>query len=154
MNLIAGFIEMLLPIFGKDFGDKLGSRLVGLLFAFSAVVANAEVLITQNTTISDSSLDGQDVVVDGAGVALTLASGHSYNLASLHLRNGSTLTAGLPLSESDGPIDVVITGSLEIEAGSAIDLTGKGHTFASNQSNHSAGTHGGIGGNHSGYPSN
>ncbi len=82
---------------------------------------HTEVILTESRdlTASDTSLAGESVVLDGA--TLTLSGAHEF--ASLRITRGGKLThppgvAGATLR---------VTGDLVIEAGSAIELDGKGY---------------------------
>lgn len=116
----------------------------------AALIGRGAVTIDTNTAVlaGDGSLEGQEVVVDAA--TLTLGGAHTF--ASLQLINGAVLThepatAGQP----DRAIRLTVTGNVTVDAGSLIDVTGKGYAEATSPGAGALGSYAGGGGGHGGH---
>ncbi|WP_139271161.1 Ig-like domain-containing protein [Atopomonas hussainii] len=105
---------------------------------YEFTVAPAELLIKNNTNISelDSQHDGKQLIVDGA--TLTLAGAHYYD--SVVVRNSGVITS--PVSQR-----VSITAEeVEVDATSRIDVSARGQLGNASIGNYSGGSYGGAGG--------
>ncbi len=98
---------------------------------------------------NDSSYDNQAITVDGC--TLTVDGTHSFT--QINLINNAVLTHSGPDDALRNPLDITITGDALIEAGSRINLSGKGYTAGNgpgkgeDASNYAGGAgHGGNGG--------
>jgi hypothetical protein len=112
------------------------------------VRASSTVSSDRSVGSGDTSLDGQDIVVDHA--TLTLAGSHTF--ASLQLVNGAVLThEQANAGQLERAIRLVISGNLSVDASSRVDASGKGYRDLGTPG---AGTHGawsGGGGGHGGH---
>jgi len=106
-----------------------------------------EVVITQPTTItaSDTSFDGKSIVVDG--VSLVIDGAHTFQ--SFRIINGGVLTHATATSAEAAKL-VLTVDSLEIDATSRIDVSGKGLGPSAEVTGRSGGSYGGRGGDESG----
>ncbi|MBE0540564.1 MAG: Ig-like domain-containing protein, partial [Verrucomicrobia bacterium] len=110
------------------------------------------VTFTNAVTISDTNTtyDGQDIVVDGATV--TINGWHSFN--SVLLTNGAVLTHSPCTTTNTHKLDLVVTNAIVISTNSRIDVSGKGYltrrtsgnTTMGGATGSSGGSYGGLGG--------
>lgn len=109
----------------------------------------AAVTLTEARSLpaGDSSLDGQDIIVDAA--RLTVAGSHAFT--SLQLRNGAVLSHPAAVSgQAENAIRLTITGDLVIDAKSRLDVTGLGYGEATSPGAGTRGDYAGAGGGHGG----
>ncbi len=106
-----------------------------------AVFNNAyciELLAATTISATNSSYEHQDLIVNGT----TLTIDGSHQFSSIQLINGAILTHSL-----SAPARLeIITSTFFVDAGSRIDLTGKGHLPTSAVTGASGGSYGGLGG--------
>lgn len=130
---------------------NLLSPLTGTLaLALAAVLPlQAAVTITSNQFIgpTDTTLDGQEVIVSGA--ALTVSGSHT--LASLSLVNNATLNhPAAPAGQADHAVRLTVTGNVLIDAQSRIDVSGGGYAEITSPGYGGEGSYAGGGGGHGG----
>ena len=90
-------------------------------------------LATKFTTYSatnDNALSGTSgvsgTVINGSATLVGKPGGANYYLSSLTLKNGDTLT----VNNTNGPVNIYLTGALEAKNGSAINVTGSTLDFS------------------------
>jgi len=81
------------------------------------------VTFTNDTTISDTSYDGQDIVISGCTV--TADGAHSFN--SVQLLAGGILTHPATTATQEYSLQLTIAGDLVVGTNSAIDVSGQGY---------------------------
>jgi hypothetical protein len=83
------------------------------------------VVIAQDTTIgpSDLSFENTVFIIDGA---LTVTIDGVHRFASLTLRNGALITHPLATATGISKLDLTVDGTLQVDATSKIDVTGRG----------------------------
>lgn len=110
----------------------------------------AQVTIVTDTFLGDgdTSLDGQEVVVDRA--TLTVAGWHTF--ASLQLVNSAVLTHEPAVAgEPERAARLTVTGALVVDATSRVGVTGKGYAQPDSPGAGSMGEFAGGGGGHGGH---
>lgn len=124
----------------RSYQTSLRYILISCLANF-AVFNNAYCIeLVAATTISatNSNYENQDLIVNGT----TLTIDGSHQFSSVQLINGAILTHSLSASTRLE----IITSTFFVDAGSRIDLTGKGHLPTSAVTGASGGSYGGLGG--------
>ena len=102
--------------FNGELGDKFASPL-------SYVVADT--VFTSPVTISesDTSYDGQNIVIEGTTV--TIDAPHNFN--SVQLISGAVLTHSANTATETHELDLNVTEQVIVDSSSKIDVTGKGY---------------------------
>lgn len=125
--------------------------LLGSLWLWTMAPAGlAQITIATDTFVAagDTSLDGQDIVVDHA--TLTVEGPHTFS--SLQLVNSAVLThEPAAAGEPERAVRLTVTGNLTVDAASRIDATGKGYAQADSPGAGSKGNYAGGGGGHGGH---
>ena len=121
-------------------------NLVSILTPLSA--GAAVTIFTNDTVISDTRYDEQDIVVSGCTV--TADGAHSFN--SLQVTNGGTLTHPATTANQEYSLHLTIAGALVVDASAAIDVSGKGYLPGYTLGNTTqGGCVGNAGGSYGGY---
>jgi len=96
------------------------------LFA-ATLPASAQTWITSSLTLSESntSYDGLDLVISGAGVTVAMDGPHAFN--SLLLTDGAVLTHSPCTETSTHKLDLTVTNAIVVSTDSRIDVSGKGY---------------------------
>ena len=102
----------------------LANRLVSTTSTTETILANAPAQIDSDTTIAatDHQFDGRTLQVNGR--VLTVDGLHQF--ANLILVNGAVLTHSPSTATAMGKLDITVTGVLQIDATSRIDVSGRG----------------------------
>ncbi|MCZ6877434.1 MAG: hypothetical protein O7G29_04760, partial [Acidobacteria bacterium] len=146
----------------------LASRLISSFSSDEETLAGATVLITQDTTIGAGNQDFEGKTIQVNASTLTVDGSHTF--ANLLLLNGTILTHSPTTGFQVGNMDLTVTGTLQIDATSRIDVSGRGFLggnkpgnpfgpagmtvgFQQGSTGKAAGSYGGLGGG-SGGPSN
>ncbi|MGA3181762.1 MAG: hypothetical protein ABSF38_15580, partial [Verrucomicrobiota bacterium] len=99
--------------------------LAGLLSLLPPLSVAGGAVFTTDTTISNTSYDGQDIVIEG-GCTVTINGQHGF--ASLSIISNSTLThSPAPNGETNNRIDLTISGNVLVDASSKILADGLGY---------------------------
>jgi len=87
--------------------------------------AQASVIFTSNTSITESNTtyDGQDILIEGATVAID--GPHSFS--SVQLVNGAVLTHDAVTATEIHDLDLTVAQQVIVDASSRIDVSGKGY---------------------------
>ncbi len=93
----------------------------GLLAPWGAGAAVS--IFTSNTVITNSSYDGQDIVISGC----TVTANGSHNFNSLQVTNGGVLTHSATTTDQEYSLQITLTSTLVVDVTSAIDVSGKGY---------------------------
>ena len=93
----------------------------GLLAPWGAGAAVS--IFTSNTVITNSSYDGQDIVISGC----TVTANGSHNFNSLQVTNGGVLTHSATTTAQEYSLQITLTSTLVVDVTSAIDVSGKGY---------------------------
>jgi len=122
--------------------------------SFRLIVAN--VIFTVGTTISESNTtyEGQDILIEGAQVAIDGT--HQFN--SVHLINGAVLTHTANTATLTHKVDLSVAEQIIVDATSRIDVTSKGYlpgrttgnTTLGGATGHGGGSYGGRGASNNG----
>jgi RHS repeat-associated protein len=141
------------------------NRLVSSTSTAESTLSSTVTPINVDTTIGETNFqfEGQTLQVNGR--TLTVNGQHTF--ANLILLNGAVLTHAPTTASTQGKLDIVVTGTVQVDTTSRIDVTGRGFLGggqpgnpsstngmtvgfqATNQSG-TAGSYGGLGGNFSG----
>ena len=87
-------------------------------------LADAVVPINADTTINANNLQFEGKTLQVNGRVLTVNGSHTF--ANLILINGAVLTHSPTTASSTAKLDITVTGTLQIDATSKIDVTGRG----------------------------
>jgi len=127
------------------------AALLLLVLLLPAAQTSGAVVFTTDTTVAGTDLtyDGQDITVQGC--VLTVSGQHQF--ASLAVVSNGTVTHPAFTDTEVHSLDLVISGALTIEAGSAVDVSGRGYigdrtvgnTTEGASTGHSGGSYGGLG---------
>jgi len=139
----------------------LANRLVVSLSTTEVAATGGVTIIDQDTLIDENNIqfEGQTLQVDG--VTLTINGSHIF--ANLVLTNGAVLSHSPTTATTLGKLDITVTGVIQIDATSKIDVTGRGFLgddqpgnpffdegmtvgFQSGSTGRSGGGYGGLGG--------
>ena len=101
------------------------AALLTLFLCINPAEVGADIVISQDTTISanDFSYDNESIVIDGCTVTID----GSHNFQSLTLRNNAVLTHSEATTTTTSKLDLVIASTLTIDSTSKIDVSGKGY---------------------------
>lgn len=122
------------------------------VFKSTLVYANADVILSSATTIteSDTSYDGHDILIEGATVAID----GPHNLNSVQLINGAVLTHSADTTTTTHELDLTVAQQVVVDVTSRIDVTVEGYlaghttgnTMAGGATGDGGGSYGGVGG--------
>jgi hypothetical protein len=115
-----------------------------ILLILSSSAPAATVVFTTNVTLteSDTTYDGQDIIVINATVSID--GSHAFN--SLLLTNNAVLTHSACTASTAHRLDLLVTNQVIVSTNSRIDVSGKGYLPASPSGSASGGSYGGLGG--------
>jgi RHS repeat-associated protein len=135
-----------------DLANRLASSTSTLENSFSNTITQ----ITDNRTIADNNFQFDAKSLQVSGKTLTVNGSHTFE--NLILVNGAVLTHSPTTATKVNKIDITVVGTLQIDATSKIDVTGKGFLpgttvgFAAGSSGNTGGGYGGLGGGNSSNP--
>ncbi len=151
---IARYVENFTPplkqlepaTFSKDIYSNVVSLslMSGTYAAGYETISENEIRIFQPIVIgaSDTTFENKKIIIDDTNV--TISGDHTFE--SIHIKNGGVLTT--PVASSSFTKGVKITAnSIKVDAGSSIDISGKGKAADTATPQWTGGSYGGKGGN-------
>ena len=162
---VGNLLSVVNPTIGVLNQYDAANRLISSTSTTESALASTVVPINADTTIGASNFqfEGQTLQVNGR--TLTVNGQHTFT--NVILLNGAVLTHSPTTGTTQGKLDIVVTGTIQVDNTSRIDVTGRGFLGggqpgnpsstngmtvgfqATNQSG-TAGSYGGLGGNFSG----
>jgi RHS repeat-associated protein len=100
------------------------NRLVSSLSTTETALADTVVPINVDTTINANDLQFEGKTLQVNGRALTVNGAHTF--ANLTFANGAVLTHGPTTATGTAKLEITVTGTLQVDATSRIDATGRG----------------------------
>ncbi len=112
------------PTIGVFNEYDLANRLVSTTSATEDAVAGTVTPINVDTTIADNNFQFEGKSLQVNGKTLTINGSHTFT--DLFLVNGAVLTHSPTTATKVNKLDITVTGTLQIDATSKIDVTGRG----------------------------
>ncbi|MGH8543568.1 MAG: hypothetical protein ACREX3_08045, partial [Gammaproteobacteria bacterium] len=121
---VGNLMSALNPVVNVINQYDLANRLVSSIATTETAVSGTTVQINTDTTIGGNNFQFEGRTLQVNGRALTVDGSHTF--ANLILVNGAVLTHNHATSSAIGKLDVTVTGTIQIDATSRIDVTGRG----------------------------
>jgi len=164
-DAVGNLVSVVNPTTGIINQYDAANRLVSSTSTTESALASTVVPINVDTTVGANNFqfEGQTLQINGR--TLTVNGQHTF--ANIVLLNGAVLTHNPTTGSTQGKLDIIVTGAIQVDATSRIDVSGRGFLGggqsgnpsstngmtvgfqATNQSG-TAGSYGGLGGNFSG----
>ncbi|TMA82906.1 MAG: RHS repeat protein, partial [Deltaproteobacteria bacterium] len=158
---VGNLVNVINPTIGVFNAYDAANRLISSTSSVEEAAAGTIVPINVDTTIGGNNFqfDGRSIQVSGG----TLTVNGSHTFANLALINGAILTHSPTTGSTADKLDITVTGTLQIDSTSRIDVNGRGHLggkqpgnpfsfegmtvgFARGSTYRTGGSYGGLGG--------